>query len=122
MVNIGASDIIQGRPASILGLTWQLIRVHLLAQINLKVNPIGAPMMMMVVIMTVIMVAVKIMVIMLLAVLGCYCPVVVVQSATLCFAASFVMYVGRMVPPCFCRASTERASLLDRQKRSSVVG
>lgn len=40
VVNIGASDIIQGRPASILGLTWQLIRVHLLAQINLKVNQI----------------------------------------------------------------------------------
>ncbi|CAM9256587.1 unnamed protein product, partial [Hapterophycus canaliculatus] len=39
VVNIGASDIIQGRPASILGLTWQLIRVHLLAQINLKGCP-----------------------------------------------------------------------------------
>ena len=38
VVNIGATDIIQGRPASILGLTWQLIRVHLLAQINLKVS------------------------------------------------------------------------------------
>lgn len=38
VVNIGATDIIQGRPASILGLTWQLIRVHLLAQINLKVT------------------------------------------------------------------------------------
>ncbi len=38
VVNIGATDIIQGRPASILGLTWQLIRVHLLAQINLKVK------------------------------------------------------------------------------------
>lgn len=37
VVNIGASDIIDGRPASILGLSWQLIRVHLLAQINLKV-------------------------------------------------------------------------------------
>ncbi|CAM9488797.1 unnamed protein product [Scytosiphon promiscuus] len=39
VVNIGATDIIQGRPASILGLTWQLIRVHLLAQINLKGCP-----------------------------------------------------------------------------------
>lgn len=38
VVNIGAADIIDGRPASILGLSWQLIRVHLLAQINLKVN------------------------------------------------------------------------------------
>lgn len=38
VVNIGATDIIQGRPASILGLTWQLIRIHLLAQINLKVS------------------------------------------------------------------------------------
>lgn len=37
VVNIGAADIISGRPASILGLSWQLIRVHLLAQINLKV-------------------------------------------------------------------------------------
>lgn len=37
VVNIGASDIINGRPASILGLSWQLIRVHLLSQINLKV-------------------------------------------------------------------------------------
>ncbi|CAM9109953.1 unnamed protein product [Ectocarpus sp. 4 AP-2014] len=39
VVNIGATDIIQGRPASILGLTWQLIRIHLLAQINLKGCP-----------------------------------------------------------------------------------
>ena len=38
VVNIGAADIIEGRPASILGLSWQLIRVHLLAQINLKVR------------------------------------------------------------------------------------
>lgn len=41
VVNIGATDIIQGRPASILGLTWQLIRVHLLAQINLKVTAVS---------------------------------------------------------------------------------
>lgn len=37
VVGIGAADIIDGRLGSILALCWQLIRVHLLAQRNLKV-------------------------------------------------------------------------------------
>ncbi|CAM9989989.1 unnamed protein product [Sphacelaria rigidula] len=38
VVHIGARDIMDGRPASILGLSWQLIRVHLLAAIKPKVR------------------------------------------------------------------------------------
>lgn len=37
IVNIGAADNIDGRPARIFGLARQLIRVHALAQENLKV-------------------------------------------------------------------------------------
>lgn len=37
VVNVGAGDVVDSRPASILGLSWQLLRVHQLAQIKLKV-------------------------------------------------------------------------------------
>jgi len=39
VVNIGASDIVDGRPHLILGLVWQLVKVALLSKINLKENP-----------------------------------------------------------------------------------
>jgi len=39
VVNIGSSDIMEGRPHLILGLVWQLVKVALLSKINLKENP-----------------------------------------------------------------------------------
>lgn len=37
LVKIGAGDVVDGRPASILGLPWQLLQVHQLAQMKFKV-------------------------------------------------------------------------------------
>ena len=39
VVNIGASDLMEGRPHLVLGLVWQLVKLCLLAKINLKENP-----------------------------------------------------------------------------------
>jgi plastin-1 len=39
VVNIGAQDVIEGRPILILGLMWQIIRVQLLSQISIKNYP-----------------------------------------------------------------------------------
>ena len=39
VVNIGPGDIMEGRPHLILGLVWQLVKMALLANINLKANP-----------------------------------------------------------------------------------
>jgi len=39
VVNIGAPDLIEGRPTLILGLIWQIIRIQLLSQISLKNFP-----------------------------------------------------------------------------------
>jgi len=39
VVNVGASDLTEGRVHIVLGLIWQIIRVGLLAQINLKNHP-----------------------------------------------------------------------------------
>jgi plastin-1 len=38
VVNIGAQDILEGRPILILGLIWQIIKIQLLSQITLKVR------------------------------------------------------------------------------------
>ena len=38
-VNIGASDLVEGREHLILGLIWQIIRRGLLAKIDIKVHP-----------------------------------------------------------------------------------
>jgi len=38
VVNIGAQDIMEGRPILILGLIWQIIKIQLLSQISLKVS------------------------------------------------------------------------------------
>jgi len=39
VVNIGASDLIEGRPHLVLGLVWQIVKTCLLSHINLKENP-----------------------------------------------------------------------------------
>merc|ERR1719440_304702 len=39
VVNIGSSDIAEGRPHLVLGLVWQLVKMALLSKINLKENP-----------------------------------------------------------------------------------
>lgn len=39
VVNIGAQDMIEGRPHLVLGLVWQLVKMSLLSKINLKENP-----------------------------------------------------------------------------------
>ena len=39
VVNIGSGDIQEGRPHLILGLVWQIVKMTLLANINLKDNP-----------------------------------------------------------------------------------
>lgn len=39
VVNIGAQDLIEGRPILILGLMWQIIRMQLLSQITIKNYP-----------------------------------------------------------------------------------
>lgn len=39
VVNIGAVDLMEGRPHLVLGLTWQLVKMSLLSKINLKENP-----------------------------------------------------------------------------------
>lgn len=39
VVNIGPSDMMEGRPHLVLGLVWQLVKMSLLANINLKDNP-----------------------------------------------------------------------------------
>lgn len=39
VINIGAQDLIEGRPILILGLVWQIIKIQLLSQISLKNFP-----------------------------------------------------------------------------------
>merc|ERR1711972_560884 len=39
VVNIGAQDMIEGRPHLVLGLVWQLVKMSLLSKINLKEAP-----------------------------------------------------------------------------------
>ncbi|CAM9157581.1 unnamed protein product [Ectocarpus fasciculatus] len=39
VVNIGAQDLIEGRPILILGLVWQIIKIQLMSQISLKNFP-----------------------------------------------------------------------------------
>lgn len=39
VINIGAADLIEGKPILILGLVWQIIRIQLLSQISLKNYP-----------------------------------------------------------------------------------
>jgi len=39
VVNIGSGDIQEGRPHLVLGLVWQIVKMTLLANINLKANP-----------------------------------------------------------------------------------
>lgn len=39
IVNIGAQDMIEGRPILVLGLLWQIIRLQLMSQISLKEHP-----------------------------------------------------------------------------------
>lgn len=39
VVNIGAQDLIEGRPILILGLLWQIIRIQLLSHVSLKEHP-----------------------------------------------------------------------------------
>ena len=39
MVNIGSGDIEEGRPHLVLGLIWQIVKMTLLANINLKDRP-----------------------------------------------------------------------------------
>ena len=39
VVNIGSSDLIEGRPHLVLGLIWQIVKMALLSKINLKENP-----------------------------------------------------------------------------------
>ena len=39
VVNIGPTDILDGRPHLVLGLVWQLVKAALMANINLKDNP-----------------------------------------------------------------------------------
>ena len=39
ITNIGASDIMDGRPHLILGIAWQIIRASLLSKVSLKDHP-----------------------------------------------------------------------------------
>lgn len=39
VINIGAQDLIEGRPILVLGLVWQIIKIQLLSQISLKNYP-----------------------------------------------------------------------------------
>jgi plastin-1 len=39
VVNIGAQDILEGRAHLLLGLIWQIIRIGLVAKIDIKVHP-----------------------------------------------------------------------------------
>lgn len=39
IINIGAADLIEGRPILVLGLLWQIIKIQLLSQISLKNYP-----------------------------------------------------------------------------------
>ncbi len=39
VINIGAGDIIEGRPILILGLLWQIIKIQLMSTISLKSHP-----------------------------------------------------------------------------------
>mmetsp|Transcript_15071 Transcript_15071/g.25123 ORF Transcript_15071/g.25123 Transcript_15071/m.25123 type:complete len:586 (-) Transcript_15071:608-2365(-) len=39
VINIGASDLIEGRPILVLGLVWQIIKIQLLSQISLRNVP-----------------------------------------------------------------------------------
>ena len=39
VVNVGAGDIMAGSPHLVLGLLWQVVKVGIMAQINLKDNP-----------------------------------------------------------------------------------
>ncbi|KAL1508672.1 hypothetical protein AB1Y20_004767 [Prymnesium parvum] len=39
VVNIGAGDLMEGKPHLVLGLIWQMVKMSLLANINLKDNP-----------------------------------------------------------------------------------
>jgi len=39
VVNIGANDLIEGKPHLVLGLVWQIIRAGLVAKIDLKLHP-----------------------------------------------------------------------------------
>lgn len=39
VINIGSQDIIEGREHLILGLIWQIIKIGLLAKVDIKVNP-----------------------------------------------------------------------------------
>jgi plastin-1 len=39
VVNIGAQDLIEGRPILVLGLVWQIIKIQLLSQISLRNVP-----------------------------------------------------------------------------------
>mmetsp|Transcript_28458 Transcript_28458/g.91100 ORF Transcript_28458/g.91100 Transcript_28458/m.91100 type:complete len:631 (-) Transcript_28458:388-2280(-) len=39
VVNVGPSDLIEGRPILILGLIWQIIKIQLLSQISLTMHP-----------------------------------------------------------------------------------
>jgi plastin-1 len=39
VVNIGSSDLMEGREHLILGLIWQIIKIGLQAQIDIKVHP-----------------------------------------------------------------------------------
>ncbi len=38
-MNIGAQDLIEGRPILVLGLIWQIIKIQLMSQISLKNFP-----------------------------------------------------------------------------------
>merc|ERR1719407_321318 len=39
VINIGPNDMIEGRPHLVLGLVWQIVKLALLARINLKEAP-----------------------------------------------------------------------------------
>lgn len=39
IVNIGAQDLIEGRPILVLGILWQIIKIQLMSQISLKEHP-----------------------------------------------------------------------------------
>lgn len=39
VINIGASDLIDGKPHLVLSLIWQIVKIGILGSINLKSNP-----------------------------------------------------------------------------------
>ncbi len=39
VVNVGASDLIEGQPVLILGLVWQIVRIALMANVSLTAHP-----------------------------------------------------------------------------------